>query len=130
MSKNQIELIQGEKGMELPLEAGNWVLLKDYGYSPVQSLVAAVGACGAYVYQSILTNSKIPFTFEKVLIEYTRDAERQSEPVKKIEMVFDVKVAPELQDRATRGIKLIAKNCPVMQSLDPAIEVIETVNFI
>lgn len=130
MSKNELELIQGEKGMELPLAAGNWVLLKEEGYSPVQSLVAAVGACGAYVYQSILANSKIPHTFEKVMIEYTRDSERQSEPVKTIELVLTVKVAPELQDRATRGIKLIAKNCPVMQSLDPAIEVSERVNFI
>ena len=130
MKKEHIELVQGKAGIELPVSTGNWVLLKEQGYSPVQSLVAAVGACGAYVYQAILTNSKIPHTFARVMIEYTRDTERLSEPVNKIEMVFDVTVAPELQARATRSIKLIAQNCPVMQSLDPAIEVSEKVNFL
>lgn len=130
MSENQIELIQGEKGMELPVATGNWVLLRDYGYSPVQSLVAAVGACGAYVYQSILTNSKIDYTFERVQINYERDEERKSEPVKKISPTFDVHVAPEQQERAVRALKLIAVNCPVIQSLDPSIEVLEKVEFI
>ena len=130
MSENQIELIQGEKGMELPITKGNWVLLRDYGYSSVQSLVVAVGTCGTYVYQLIVTNSKIDYAIERMKINYERDEERKSEPVKLISLTFDVHVAPEQQERTVKALKLIVVNCPVIQSLNPSIELQEKVEFI
>lgn len=42
----EIKLVQGKEGIELPYETGNWVLLKEQGYSPVEMLVASVAACG------------------------------------------------------------------------------------
>ena len=129
MSQDRIELVQGQTGIELPLAAGNWVMLREEGYSPVQSLVAAVGACGAYVYQSVLEKSRIPFTFERATADYSRDVEKATEPVKSISLTFYVSVAPELQERAERALKLVSKNCPVIQSLNPAIEVVEHVVF-
>lgn len=130
MTMDKIELVQGEKGMELPVETGNWIILRDGGYSPVQSMVAAVGACGAYVYQSILESSRIDYTFSKVEINYERDTEVKSEPVKSIAINFYLTVDEEKQGRAERSLKLIAKHCPVMQSLDPKIIVTETATFI
>lgn len=131
MKKEELVLIQGEKGMELPFETGNWVLLKgEEGYSPVETLAACVGACGAYVYQSILKNSKIAYQFEKVQVTYERDETKKSEPLSKVSLVFDVKIAKEDQGRAERSLKMIGAHCPVMQSLDPTIEINETVNFI
>lgn len=130
MTVNEIKLVQGEKGIELPVESGNWVLLKEEGYSPVQSLVAAVGACGAYVYQSILTKSRIEYEFSYVDLSYERDADVQSEPVKKIDIIFHVKIDEKDQGRAERSLKLISPNCPVIQSLNPTIEVNETVVFL
>ena len=124
-----IKLVQGTKGMELPLEAGNWVLLREEGYSPVQSLVAAVGACGAYVYQSVLEKSRIPFEFEGVEVNYERDESQPSEPVKSIEIQFFVTVPEKDQGRAERGLRLISKHCPVIQSLNPNIELVEKVIF-
>lgn len=43
----------------------------------------------------------------------------------KIEISFYLTVEEEKQARAERGMKLIAKHCPVIQSLNPSIEVIE-----
>ncbi|NKC69028.1 OsmC family protein [Vagococcus fluvialis] len=130
MATDKITLVQGDKGMELPVESGNWVLLREEGYSPVQSMVAAVGACGAYVYQSVLESSRIDYTFDHVEVNYERDEEIQSQPVKKIEISFYLTVEQEKQARAERGMKLIAKHCPVIQSLNPSIEVIEKAIFI
>ena len=130
MTMDKIKLVQGTKGMELPLDTGNWVMLREEGYSPVQSLVAAVGACGAYVFQSILDSSRIVYTFKDVEINYERDEIIKSEPVKSIEINFYLSVSEKDQGRAERGLKLIGKHCPVMQSLDPKIEVIEKVHFI
>lgn len=130
MVMDSIKLVQGEKGMELPFESGNWVLLREEGYSPVQSMVGAVGACGAYVYQSVLESSRIAYTFDHVEITYERDEAIQSQPVKKIEISFFLSVEKEKKGRAERGLKLIAKHCPVIQSLNPSIEVIEKAIFL
>lgn len=130
MAIDMMTLVQGEKGIELPVESGNWVLLREEGYSPVQTMVAAVGACGAYVYQSVLESSRIPNTFDHVEITYERDEEIQSQPVKKIELYFYLTVEEDKRERAERGLKLIAKHCPVIQSLNPNIKVIEKAIFI
>ena len=129
MSQETLELVQGTKGMELPVAQGNWVLLREEGYSPVQSLIASTGACGAYVYQSVLENSKIPYTFHKVTITYERDMENAPNPITEINMTFHVTIDDSLRERATRALKLVAKHCPVIQSLNPAIKVVELVEF-
>ncbi|WP_242542893.1 OsmC family protein [Vagococcus fluvialis] len=102
MATDKITLVQGDKGMELPVESGNWVL----------------------------ESSRIDYTFDHVEVNYERDEEIQSQPVKKIEISFYLTVEEEKQARAERGMKLIAKHCPVIQSLNPSIEVIEKAIFI
>lgn len=126
----EIHLIQGEHGMELPREEENWVLLRKYGYSPVQSLVAAAGACGAYVYQDVLKNSKVPYVFHGVDISYSRDETKQSHPLKEIAIQFKVTFDEEYKGRAERGTRLVSRYCPVIQSLDPSIKIVETVVFV
>ena len=130
MSVETITLIQGNDKIELPREDRNWVLAREVGYSPVQMLVSAVAACGGYVYQSVLDNSHIPYTFEKIEVSYTRNEERQAQPVQSIAITFFVEISDELHEKAERCVKLVSKNCPVIQSLDPAIEVTEKVKFI
>lgn len=124
-----MELISGEKGFELVHQSGNWILKKDIGFSPVEMLVASIGACGAYVYEKILTNSHIDFTIANVVISYER-TEIQAKPLSKVVITFSVQISEEEQGKAERALKLIGKNCPVMQSLDPAITVVEEVVFI
>lgn len=125
-----MELISGEKGFELVHESGNWLLKKESGFSPVELLVASVGACGAYVYEKILTNSQIDFTIEKVEISYERAEEKPAKPLSRVVITFSIKISQEEQGKAKRALKLIGKNCPVMQSLDPEIAVVEKVNFV
>lgn len=129
MSERNIELVQGKTGIEMPLESGNWILLKEEGYSPVEMLVGAIGACGVYVYQSILTKSKIPYRFGKSSVAYKRDESRKSSPLQAVKIEFEITVPTEFQARAERALKLIHGNCPVMQSIDPNIVVTEQVHF-
>lgn len=125
-----MELISSEKGFELVHQSGNWVLKKDIGFSPVEMLVASIGACGAYVYEKILTNSHIDFTIEKVDISYERAQEKQAKPLSEVVITFFVQVSEEKQGKAERALKLIGSNCPVIQSLDSEISVIENVVFV
>lgn len=125
-----MELISGEKGFELVHQGGNWVLKKDIGFSPVEMLVASIGACGAYVYEKILTNSNIDFTIEKVDISYERAEAKQAKPLSRVVITFSIHIAEDEQGKAERALKLIGKNCPVMQSLDPEIAVVENLIFV
>lgn len=125
-----MELISSEKGFELVHQNGNWLLKKELGFSPVEMLVASIGACGAYVYEKILTNSHIDFTIKQVEISYERAEEKQAKPLSRVDITFSIQVAEEAQGKAERALKLIGKNCPVMQSLDPAIAVVEKVIFV
>ena len=125
-----MELISGEKGFELVHESGNWLLKKDIGFSPVELLVASIGACGAYVYEKILTNSHIDFTIEKVDISYERAEDKQAKPLSRVVINFSIHISEDAQGKAERALKLIGKNCPVMQSLDLEIAVVENVNFV
>lgn len=114
----------------LPIENGSWVLKREQGYSPVQMLVSAVASCGGYVYASVLNNSKIPHEIEKIEVSYLRDEKRKTNPVESIDFVIHVKIAEEFHEKAERCVKLISPNCPVIQSIDPAIVVTEAVKFI
>ena len=125
-----MELISSEKGFELVHKSGNWVLKKEIGFSPVELLVASISACGAYVYEKILTNSNIDFTIEKVDISYERAEDKQAKPLSRVAITFSIKVSEDEQGKAERALKLIGKNCPVIQSLDPEIAVVEELIFI
>ncbi|MGX7245462.1 OsmC family protein [Enterococcus quebecensis] len=125
-----MELISSKRGFELVHQSGNWLLKKDSGFSPVEMLVASIGACGSYVYETILTNSKISFTIKKVEISYERDENRPTKPLRKVTISFFINVSKEAQGKAERAIHLISKNCPVIQSLDPSIDVVEEVFFV
>ncbi len=129
METRTIELLANAGRFELANEPQNWVLKKGAGYSPVEMLASAVAGCGGYVYSDVLTNSKIAFTFEKISVSYSRNEAKKAAPLKLIDLTFFVKVAEEQQDRAIRCLRLVSEHCPVIQSLDPEIEVKEAVIF-
>lgn len=128
---NQLVLNSQAGNFELPRPEDNWILKADQGYSPVQMVAAATTACGGYVYQEILTNSRVQFEMQKAEVSYTRDeVENPAHPIKTIEITFYLRVPAEDQKKATSCLRLIGRHCPVMQSLDPQIQVTEKVIFV
>ncbi|WP_430611465.1 OsmC family protein [Enterococcus sp. DIV0876] len=133
MTVETLTIHEGNNGydkFEMQTPNGDWILGREQGYSPVQMLVSAVAACGGYVYRSVLKNSKIEAEISKIEVSYDRDPEKKAEPVSAIQIKFSAKVAEADQEKAIRCLKLISPNCPVIQSLDPTIQVTETVVFI
>ncbi|MBS7578071.1 MULTISPECIES: OsmC family protein [unclassified Enterococcus] len=130
MSIEKIVVSADNEQLLLKKEGVKWILKKDAGYSPVQMLVAAAASCGGYVLASILNNSKIPFILERIEVTYDRDETRRASPVAKIELTFYVKAAADLQERIKRCLKMVAPNCPVIQSLAPNIKIAESIVFV
>lgn len=125
-----MKLIKENDHLELVHEKGNWILLRDLGFSPVQTVVAALAACSGYVYQEILEKQKMKYTLISIHADYERSAQKSSQPLSKIEVQFEIRVDQNDQAKAKKDLGLIAKNCPVAQSLDPLIEIIESVQFV
>lgn len=112
------------------LDDPSWILSRAAGYSPIQSLVSAVGACSGYVYQDVLKRSNVPFELGTIKVSYTRNMEAVSQPIQSISVIFLIKVSSEYQRKAETAVKIVSKYCPVIQSLDKSIDVNESVVFI
>ncbi len=126
----QIELLQGEQGLELFHKEGNWVLKRNIGYSPVQLLVTSIGACGAYVYESILTKSNIDHRLDTVDISYKVDEDDKAKPLTEVAITFNLWVPEDKKAQVERSLRLVNEYCPVIQSLNPNIGIIKEVNFL
>lgn len=125
-----LKLEKGEVGLELAHERGNWILLKDLGYSPVQLLVASIAACGQYVFKSVLERSSIPGTLGNVWVDYEVDETSKAHQLTKVSILFEMTVDAQNHDKATRALRLVNEYCPVIQSLDPNIIIEKSIHFI
>ncbi|TGA99881.1 OsmC family peroxiredoxin [Sporolactobacillus shoreae] len=115
--------------VELVHESGNWILLRELGFSPIQTVVAVTAACNAYVYEGILKKQKIPFKLISVDVDYEINEKLGTHPISAIHVHLVLNVDEADQEKAIKDLRLIAKNCPVVQSLNPSIEIDETVSF-
>ncbi|EUJ39179.1 OsmC family protein [Brochothrix campestris] len=125
-----MEIVPGQDGLEIALPDGKLVLKKEVGYSPVEVTVLAVASCANYVLESILTKQQIAYEFIKTEVEYERDQAHKAMPINAIEVTFTMRAASEQQVKIKKALRLIHGNCPVIQSLNEDIEVMEEIIFI
>lgn len=130
MSVEKIIVTAENEQLLLRKEGIEWILKKEVGYSPVQMIASATAACGGYVLASILKKSNIPFLLDRVEVEYDRDEARRASPISEIELTFYVQADVEYQERIKRCLKLVAPNCPVIQTLDSNIKIVESLVFV
>lgn len=127
----ELTLTKGNKGFELQRDGNeNWVMLASDGFSPMQSVAAAIGSCGGYVFQEVLVNSKIEAMIPSIKVSYERQEDHYAKPFKSIMINFFVKTTKENENKVLSAIKLVHKYCPVMLSMHPDIKIIESVTFV
>nr|WP_228504400.1 OsmC family protein [Listeria monocytogenes] len=116
--------------MELVHPNGNWTLIKEEGFSPVQITVAAVAACSGYVYQTLLEKKRIDINDLSIHTDYEQDQESAVHVLTKINVTFTVDLVDKSnQAKAEKTVHLVKDACPVAKSLDPSIEINEIVVF-
>ena len=130
MTVETLTIHQGSDKLEMTTPTGNWVLVSTGKRLFASPNAGECGRCLRWLYASVLENSKITAEIEKIEVSYDRDDNKKAQPVSAIHIQFYAKIAEADHDKATRCLKLVSPNCPVIQSLDPAIEVTETVTFI
>src|SRR5699024_4064679 len=73
---------------ELEMSPNNWKIVREKNYTPVEMLVSAIATCGGYVYQDVLRNSKIGFTFDRIEVSYSRNEAIESRPLNEVQLLF------------------------------------------
>lgn len=125
-----MDLVKNGKVLELVHPTGNWTLIKEEGFSPVQITVAAVAACSGYVYQTLLEKKRIELNDLSIHTDYEQDQESAVHVLTKINVTFTVDLVDKSnQAKAEKAVHLVKDACPVAKSLDPSIEINEIVVF-
>ncbi|WP_332237842.1 OsmC family protein [Sporolactobacillus sp. KGMB 08714] len=125
-----MKLVSVKGHVELVNENNNWILSKETGFSPLETLIAATAACSTYVYLGILDKQRIDCTLQSVHVDYERNEDQELCPVSEINIQFLLSVDSANETKATKDLQLIAKNCTVARSLNPEIKVVESVQFV
>lgn len=125
-----LSLVMGEQGYEMSHENAHWFLKRGVGYSPVQMLVASIGACGGYVLDSILDKMQISHELKELEMSFELNQESKAKELTSVSMVFHVKLVGTEYDKVLHALTLVHKYCPVMLSLNVNIKIEKSIHFI
>ncbi|GAK05993.1 OsmC/Ohr family protein [Geomicrobium sp. JCM 19037] len=120
--------IKNEEAFETDVPYGPLVISGDdeYGYRPYQLLVSAIAGCSISVYRKILRKRRIEFADLIVEADVTRNEEPPND-VQQVHLHFTIITDDSSEEQLEKMMHVAAKNCPIVQSVTPAIEVKETI---
>ncbi|OXS78098.1 OsmC family protein [Domibacillus enclensis] len=96
-----------------------------YGFRPYQLLVSSVAVCSGGVLRKIFAKQRIDIEDITIQTDVVRNSEA-ADRVEKIMVHFIIKGAGLKEEKVRKAIELTRKNCSMVQSVIPSIEVEET----
>ncbi|MDV2581849.1 OsmC family protein [Alkalibacillus haloalkaliphilus] len=99
------------------------------GFRPFQLMVSSLAGCSVLVYKRILQKQKVEY--DEMTVE--AEVKRSDDAVNKIEKVnlhFKVTGEDLNEEKLQKSLNTASKNCSMVQSVVPTIEVKETVEAI
>ncbi|WP_232700054.1 OsmC family protein [Brevibacillus daliensis] len=101
---------------------------REEGYKPIDLLVASIAGCSQIVFTRILEKKRISFTTLRLQVDFEQSS-GGSNPLTKVSLAYELSGENLDQDKLEKALRLVPSNCTIMQSLNPSIEVIETVTI-
>lgn len=96
-----------------------------YGFRPYQLLISSVAVCSGGVLRKIFAKQRIDIEDITIQTDVVRNSEA-ADRVEKIMVHFIIKGAGLKEEKVRKAIELTRKNCSMVQSVIPSIEVEET----
>lgn len=96
-----------------------------YGFRPYQLLVSSVAVCSGGVLRKIFAKQRIDIEDITIQTDVVRNSEA-ADRVEKIIVHFIIKGTGLKEEKVRKAIELTRKNCSMVQSVIPTIEVEET----
>ncbi len=106
-----MDLVKNGKVLELVHPNGNWTLIKEEGFSPVQITVAAVAACSGYVYQTLLEKKRIEINDLSIHTDYEQDQESAVHVLTKINVTFTVDLVDKSNEAKAEKSRAFSERC-------------------
>ncbi|KKB40362.1 OsmC family protein [Bacillus thermotolerans] len=100
-----------------------------YGFRPYQLMVASIAVCSGGVLRKILAKQRMEVEDIQIEANVERNKE-EADRIEKIEVHFLIKGKNLKEEKLKKAMDLTRKNCSMVQSVVPAIEVIETFEMI
>ncbi|OCA82766.1 OsmC family protein [Pseudobacillus wudalianchiensis] len=102
---------------------------EQYGFRPYQLLTASIAVCSGGVLRKILEKKRMNVEDIEINTNVYRNAQ-EADRIEKVEVHFIIK-GKELSDvQIKKAMELTRKNCSMVQSVIPVIEVVETFEIV
>ena len=115
---------------EMQNDNAHCILRREIGFSPVQMLVASIGACGGYVLTSILDKMQIKHEMRNLEMTFEVNQDSKAKEPTYVGMVFHIQVHQDDSEKVLHALSLVPKYCPVMLSLNDKVIIEKQVCFI
>ncbi|MFK2826153.1 OsmC family protein [Bacillus sp. B190/17] len=100
-----------------------------YGFRPFQLLTASIAVCSGGVLRKILEKKRMHVEDIQIDTNVHRN-EQEANRIEKVEVHFTIKGKGLSEQQIHKAMELTRKNCSMVQSVIPAIEVVETFEII
>lgn len=98
---------------------------EEYGFRPYQLLVSSIAVCSGGVLRKIFTKQRIEIEDMTIQTDVKRNPD-EADRIEKISVHFIIKGTGLKEEKVKKAIELTRKNCSMVQSVIPAVEVEET----
>ncbi len=99
------------------------------GFRPFQLMVSSLAGCSSLVYKRILAKQKIEWDEMTVEADVIR-SEDEVNRIERVTLLFKVKGKDLKQEKLQKSLEIASKNCSMVQSVVPTIEVEEKVEVV
>lgn len=102
----------------------------EYGFRPFQLLVSSVAVCSGGVLRNILEKMRMPASAISIDVKEIKRNPDKANRVEKIHLHFILEGQNLVEVKIAKAFELTRKNCSMVQSVAPAIEILETYEIV
>lgn len=98
----------------------------EYGFRPFQLLVSSVAVCSGGVLRNILEKMRMPAARISIDVKEVKRNADEANRIEEIHLHFILEGKDLEEEKMARVFELTRKNCSMIQSVSPAIQIFET----
>ncbi len=102
----------------------------EYGFRPFQLLVSSVAVCSGGVLRNILEKMRMSASNISIDVKEVKRNAAEANKLEKIHLHFTIEGENLVEERMPKVFELTHKNCSMIQSVAPAIEIVETYEIV
>ena len=131
MNKHEMTFYSKDNGMKTKVGYGELEISgnEEYGFRPFQLMVSSIVACSSGVFKQILGKQRIEFEDMQVNVEVERNPD-EANRIEKMALHFMIKGKDLKLDKLHKSLEVARKNCSMVQSVQDAIEIKETIEIV